>query len=273
MLAAVQEYNTAASEQLEEVLDLDTAVEKTTFKNKYEQTLSIAERGLRSIAATQDNVKKEFDAIYNSINSGIDILINDPLTLGFQTVLFLQTPARVSKGITARLDAYTNLAESLITGDGAVRAPSNDSQNANAFQNDDLFVSTIMTGLTVSVVNAQFETKPEALSAAESILDLMSDVTDWRDQNYQSLSEIDTGGAYQQLQEAVALTIGFLVQISFSLKQEKIIVLDRDRTIIDLTAELYGTVDDMLDFMIASNELTGPEILELPKGREIKYYI
>ena len=79
--------------------------------------------------------------------------------------------------------------------------------------------------------------------------------------------------AYQRLQEAVAITAGFLVEISFTLKQESIIILDRPRTIVDLVAELYGTVDDELDFFITSNNLSGSEILELPKGREIVYYI
>ena len=40
----------------------------------------------------------------------------------------------------------------------------------------------------------------------------------------------------------------------------------------DLDAELYGSVDDRLDFLIESNGLTGSEILELPRGRAIVYY-
>ena len=52
------------------------------------------------------------------------------------------------------------------------------------------------------------------------------------------------------------------------------IQLDRARTIIDLSAELYGRVDDRtLNFMIDSNRLTGSEILELPRGRSILYYV
>jgi hypothetical protein len=125
----------------------------------------------------------------------------------------------------------------------------------------------------LSAVNNQFETKTEALEAAEEILTQFEDVVAWRDENYQTLGEVDTGGAYQQLQKAVSLTAGFLVDISFSLKQERALILDRDRTIIDLSAELYGSVDDKLDFLINSNNLTGSEILEIPKGREIVYYI
>ena len=57
------------------------------------------------------------------------------------------------------------------------------------------------------------------------------------------------------------------------LKQERSITLDRARTIIDLCGELYGSVDDNLDFAINSNGLTGSEILELPRGFDFVYYV
>ena len=171
--------------------------------------------------------------------------------------------------ITARLEAYRDLANSIIGGDDAVSEPG----SGNKFRGNDLFASTLVTGSIVSVVNNRFETKTEALQAAEAVLVQMEEVTNWRDDNFESLGEVDTGGSYQQLQEAVAITAGFLVQISFSLKQERRITLDRSRTVIDLVAELYRTVDEELDFFLASNELTGSEILELPKGREIVYYV
>lgn len=123
------------------------------------------------------------------------------------------------------------------------------------------------------MVNSQFTTKTEAIQAAETILTQFDDVVTWRDANYEALEQIDTGAAYQKLQEAVAIAAGFLVEISFSLKQERAIVLDRSRTIVDLAAELYGSVDDQLDFLINSNNLSGSEILELPKGREVVYYV
>lgn len=273
VLSAVDEYNEAASEEFEEVTSLDSAVEQASFKNSYESLIDSARSGLQAVADAQESVQKQFDAIYDSINEGIDVLIAQPLTLAFQTTQLLQSPARALTNIQARLDAYGDLANSIISGDGAVVKPGNDSTNSNQFHTNDLYASTYVTGSVVSVVNNEFTTKTEALEAAELILTQLEDVTNWRDDNFQSLGEVDTGSSYQQLQEAVALTAGFLVEISFSLKQERRIVLDRNRTIIDLAAELYGSVDDQLDFLINSNSLTGSEILELPKGREIVYYV
>lgn len=273
VLSSVEKYNAAASEEFNQVTSLDSAIEQATFKNSYQTLLDSASSGLQDIADVEDDVRQQFDAIVDSINQGIDILIAEPLTLAFQTTQLIQAPARALANIEARLDAYGNLASSIISGDGAVISPGNDSRNSNEFHTNDLYASTYVTGSVVSVVNNQFVTKTEALQAAEAILTQLEDVTNWRDDNYQSLGEVDAGGSYQQLQEAVALTAGFLVEISFSLKQERRIVLDRARTIIDLAAELYGSVDDQLDFLINSNNLSGSEILELPRGREIVYYV
>ena len=273
VLSSIDEYNVAAAAEFEDVTDLDSAVEQASFKNTYDSLLNSVSSGMEAIAATQADVQKQFDAITSSINQGIDILVKDPLTLASQTLQMIQAPARALTSIQARLDAYGNLANGIIDQASNIFSQGNDSTNSNAFHTNDLYASTYVTGSMVSVVNNEFLTRTEALAAAEVILNQFTDIQTWRDANYESLGEIDTGSAYQQLQEAVAITAGFLVQISFSLKQERSIVLTRNRTIVDLAAELYGSIDDQLDFLINSNDLTGSDILELPKGRTIVYYV
>lgn len=285
VLTAVEEYNAAAAQTFEDNLDIDSAVEQATTKNTYQRLLDATKNELQVIANTQADVQMQFDDIYDSINAGIDIFIARPLTLAFQTVIFLQAPARVLTNIKARLNGYKNLITSIITSAEAILTPSTtgDSQPANDFHVKDIYASTYVSGSVVSVVNNVFNNKTEALDAAVDVLDQFDGVVNWRDDNFEALAnnvtqvqtvaELDTGETYQKLQEAVALTAGFLVQISFSLKQERRLVLDRDRTFIDLVAELYGTTDIDYDFFITSNNLSGAEIKELPRGREIVYYI
>lgn len=265
VLFAVEEYNATTANQFEKEIDLATEGKKEAFKGGYGRLLGNVKSGLQSVANTQDNVRKQFDAITKSVNQGIDILIEDPLTLASQTTQFIQSPARALTSVGARLSAYGDLTGGVISG--------NKPSTPNEFRTADLYTSTYVTGGIVSTVNNQFTTKAEALEAAEEVLAQMDAVTVWRDGNLRDLDLIDTGESYQQLQEAVAITAGFLVDISFSLKQERRIVLDRARTIIDLAAEVYGSVDDQLDILINTNELSGSEILELPKGREIVYYV
>ena len=63
VITAVDEYNNVASESIDGQEALDTEVERVSFKNDYNALLGSAKSGLQSVADTQDNVKKEFDAI------------------------------------------------------------------------------------------------------------------------------------------------------------------------------------------------------------------
>ena len=276
VVEAVDEYNAAAAAELELGLFLRTVTAVVAFGNNVEALVNEVQDGLQTIADVADDVQKQFNAIVDSINTGIDFLVKAPLALAFQITQMIQAPARALASIKARLSAYGDLAQSLISGNGASVGSSGGElnvSNENELRTNDLFVSSYVTGSIVSVVNNQFVTKTEALEAADTILQQFADVVAWRDDNFEALGVIDTGGSYQKLQEAVAITVGFLVEISFSLKQERSIVLDRPRTYIDLCAELYGKTDSEFDFMITSNDLSGDEMLELPAGKEIVYYV
>lgn len=268
---AVDDYNEAESEALEDNTILDTANDRANFLNDYNNAKAAFTTQLSKIAAETEEVEKQFNAINDSINNGIDELIADPLLLGFQTVLLIQSPARAASLILDRLDAYTSLVGLIVGKEPAIAGLDNSA--SNSFHNDDLYCSAYITGQVVSVINNQFQTKSDAIAAADVILTNFDNYTAWHDDNFESLNELDTSAAYQNLLKAVSLAAGFLVQISFSLKQERKIILDRNRSIIDLTYELYGEVDLNLDFFINSNNLTGDEILELPKGKEIVFYV
>ena len=270
---ALQAYNEAMAEQFFDNTNLSGAVAQNTFLSGYRQLLDTVKETVGAVADFQENVQRQFNAIHDSINAGIDTLISDPLTLAFQTTLLIQAPARALGSIQARLSAYRDLAQSITSGEGAVVTPSHTRQSRNTYHTRDLFVSTAVTGSVLAAVNHQFDSKPEALTAAESILQQLDEVTTWQDQNTASLSEVDQGITYQQLQKAVALTAGFLVQISFTLKQERHLILTRARTPLDVCAQLYGNVDETMNFFIDSNHLSGDEYFELPAGRDVVYYV
>lgn len=270
---ALDDFNGSVASEFENEISLETAVERVTFRGKYKALVDSVSSTLKSIAETKDTVESEFNVINDSINAGINTLISDPLTLAFQTVQLIQAPARATEAILARLNAYGDLTESITSGEGAAVESNIDSTNLNDFQTDDLFTSSYVSAMTLSVVNNTFDTRVEAVTAAEFILDQFDQVSEWRENNIDSLGLIDTGESYQQLQKLVALTAGYLVEISFDLRQERIIVLDQNRSIVDLAFELYGNVDVDLDFLISSNNLTGSEILEIPKGKSIVYYV
>ena len=265
---AVGAFILAAGVQAERDLDLASVVDETTFGQRVEAGVGKVEDTLGKIAATTAAVESQFDGIVESINRGIDLLVRDPLTLSFQIKQLIHAPARAADALAARLDAYANLAADIFTAADTV------TDEPNLFYTRSMFAGAYVSGSVVSTLNADLETRGDAIAAADALLDQMDDLTAWRDANYRNLDDIDTGGEYQALLDAVSLAAGSLVELSFTLKRERRVVLDRPRSVIDLAAELYGAGWEAgLDFFLNSNAFVGSEIIEIPAGRSVVYYV
>jgi hypothetical protein len=234
---------------------------------------------LQVAASATESVNREFRDLQAQVNFGIDVLIGQPLLLARQVLNLITAPSRALAGIVSRLDGYRDLLARMV---GSAPISSSTAPPAlerialrlsNDFHTADLAAGGAVLGSISSVVNNTFTAKPQAIEAAEAILSQAAGRTAWRETRFGELEQIDTGEGYQALQEATALAVGYLVEISFSLVPERALVLDRPRALIELCAELYGSVaDERLDFLISTNHLTGSDILELPRGRRVVYY-
>lgn len=272
VLDAIEDYNKAARFVYNETTSLKTTSEQAVARPNFKKKLEQSRATIRQIAEKTPSVLNTFDGIYDSIINSLDTLLGDPLTLASQTLLMLEKPADSVSSIKDKLDSYEFVLSQILNQANALLGL--DSENSNNFHADDLFASTYVVGSVKSAVNTTFEIKTDALNAADIILTQMDELTVWRDDNYASLEEIDTGESYDELFNAVSILAGFLVEISFTLKQEKVFFLDRSRNFIELTFELYGDVDDeTLNFFINTNNLTGSQIIELPIGQKIVYYV
>lgn len=258
-------------------MQLDTEARRAAAKLSVREVLRNVQASLSKVAAASDSVNREFRALQSDINFGIDVLIGQPLLLARQLLNLATLPSRALAGIAARLQSYADLLDRMVN--ASVSSPADVSiipalrvRRSNEFHLASLMGSAAVTGSVSSVNENTFTAKPEALAAAEEILGQTEALTTWSDERYEDQAQIDQGEGYQALQETVAVAVGFLVEISFTLVPERAIVLDRPRTIIDLAAEIYGSIDDRLDFLISTNKLTGSGIIELPRGRRIVYY-
>lgn len=287
--AALDASKLASAEQYADQMDVSQAVLRASSGAGIKNMLLSTSAALNSVSRATLAVTREFREIESTINLGIDVLVGQPLQIAGLIANLVTLPGRALAGIRDRLVAYGILADDVYGGDLGNPAqtlinqtflPLRTADISNGFLNSNLFSINAVNGKIVSALNHTFSTKPEAIEAAEDILTALDEHIAWRDEGYEALktipdlaiAQIDTGESIQALQEAVALTAGFLVEVSFSLTPERRIVLDRPRTIVDLAGELYGSIDDRLDFMISTNNLTGSEILELPRGTSVVYY-
>lgn len=268
VLNSVSQLNVSSAASFNDLVDIDTVIEETTLENRFAALLGASNALLKPIADANAEVSSLYNNSFNSLNSSIGLLVENPLVLAGQLAKTLQLPSTSIALFLNKIAAYSQILSAITGSVGATRLAA----NKNEFATDIIYAENALAGEALSSVDNEFKSKPEALSAAENLLEEFELFIEWKDNNLENLEIIDTGTSYQQLQEVIAITAGALVEISFSLAPERRIVLDRDRTIIDLVAELYGEVDAQLDFFINSNNLSGSEILELPAGKEVVYF-
>lgn len=286
---SIDGFNDVAPAQYQRKMNLLNEARRSNAKSTYKSFLRDTSAGYRKISDNLSGIRQEIADTQSLVNKTIDVLIGQPIALARQAVGIAQAPSRALTGIAGRLDGYHDIVLGLIS--SALSQPGKSLAAGNTLisrqikaQNDlhtaDLFVSSSIVGAAAAVQSAEFTSKKDTLQSAESLIQMFEDAVVWRDDQFEflesnnlSAQQIDTGESFQALQRVVAVATGRLVEISFSLFPERYVVLDRARTVLDLSAELYQRVDnDTIDKMISTNNLSGDEILEIPRGRKIVYY-
>lgn len=274
VLFSLQEFISAAAAEFGLSSVLNSAIFLNDVRKSGEALIGIARDALLSVASVDAGVLSRFNLIFDAAKQALSFIDADNAeTTAFQVFRFIESPARSSAPVSAKSGAYKSLLNTVTSEEVNASTVPDKQREANIFRLKDIFASAYIAGTVLSAVNHVFETKKGALTSAGEILDIFNDFNAWRESNFSALDITDTGEAYQALQETVALTAGYLTEISFTLLQERRVTASRARTAIDFCAELYGAVDNRLDYFINTNLLTGSEILEIPEGREIVYYV
>ncbi len=291
ILTALEGFNVQAAQQFENAMKLKTAVSRANAKATLRGYIKVVSSALKKASEATESVNRKFADIKAEINYGMDVLIGQPLVLARQVVNLVNAPALALGSIASRLEAYRRLGQDIRSAAAATPSRTLEAAGAlvqalttisNDFHSSDLTMSASVSGALLSTINNQFATKPEALLAAEEVAAQMDALVTWRDEGFAAVGtipelgnyQLDPGTSYQALQQAVALTLGFLIEISFTLVPERRIVLSKERSPHDVAAELYGgaNLDERVDFLITSNDLVGEELFEIPRGRVLVYY-
>lgn len=270
---AVQQFSQALGLDVADKLDIFDPLVVAQFKDrviaqintvktilgKVTEIKTQVEDGVTKVLALTDSIVTATTETADAVRSTITETVSSVMEL-------VALPSQVKEDIKSKISSYKEMLENILS-------PIFPTEDEGDLLSTGVLAETIVASLAVNMVESELSSQGEATSAADELLGVFDEVVTWQEDTSEKLGVLSTGESYQKLQESIALTAGYLVQISFTLKKERKIVLTRDRTIIDLAAELYGEVDTILDFFINSNEFTGSEIIELPKGREVLYYV
>lgn len=126
-----------------------------------------------------------------------------------------------------------------------------------------------------SAVNKSVGTtsREDAIEIANQIAALLDTVTDFQDKKIAQNSFVDASPTtHLELTDIVYSSIQLILNASFALPMQKTITLDRDRQVVELCAELYGTTD-YLDNFIIENNFNIDELEILPMGKKVSYYV
>lgn len=268
ILNDIESFQNIQSQEFLDDISIVTALENISIQSNLTAGVANLNKSLSAIAKVQSDIDAKFKSVTASITNSISDVINKAQIIASQAIILAKTPARVAIDIQKKIEGYSNIISDLIS---SIFEPDTDSTTKNNYQTNKLFANASLTAAAESSLFIEFNTKSEALEVADNLLFLYENINQWQDNNTQSLDIIDVGNSYAIIKEIITKTVSRLVELSFTLKQERFLILDRNRTPLDLVAELYGDLSQ-LDFFIFSNKLNGDKILEIEKGEQVVYY-
>lgn len=265
----------------------DAVADIANAKNRITQFVKDFSSAFEGLTSFNQQISDAFDNNVNFINDNIDELLEDPPALAASMYSMVRIPARSTASVQSRVRGYIEtLGLQIIAIEGA------GVDLFNQRTERQLTTTSNLMALAESMIFAEDDliTKADATGLADDLLEQYRLLQEYLDQLERDSLTDDLENRYavndtltQGIKSIVSATAGNLIQLSFSLKQERIIRTQSKETIITLCQELYGgRVEDpivegiiktRLDFFIETNELTGEELILIPKDREIKYYI
>lgn len=252
--------------------------------------------GFATITGVADDTRGAIEATVADIQRNIDTLAQNPADLVRELTELYRLPGDTITNVSEKIAGYRaifdNLAQSF-TGPtsryAAIAARNTASERTRRLLNADelssaetlgLLAVGQVYGLQAAVCEAAtagldgntagtrvVRTRAEAIAAVDQLTALAKDVTGVAEQMGVAMYDIARDGA-----AIVAVAVGALVDGALALPTERTIVLEGDTTPIHLAVELFGGLD-RLDECIEYNELSGDELLLVPRGREVRYYV
>jgi hypothetical protein len=115
--------------------------------------------------------------------------------------------------------------------------------------------------------------REETIETMNQLVGMFESIKDFQDSKIKGNAVIDSNSnSYLLLNQLVYSSIQLILKTAFSLPMQRTIILDRDRQVIELCCELYGSID-YLDKFITENNFNIDEIELLPMGKEVTYYV
>jgi hypothetical protein len=271
-------FKAASADSFAAKLELTDVADEANFIDRVQKNVGKIKTELSKISTGVANAQAAIDDTADSISRGIDTLIGDPLTLGRQMQRLIASPARIGTNIRSKLRAYGNLAIDIF-GLGDPKPTGYDFQEQNGFHLNVLTASNCLSSAAESAVNNDLTTKSEYIESAVSLLQLADELSTWKDDGFAAISDdtigsADTGDGWGDLIDIMNMAAAELISQSFAAATEYKITTDHEDAASAWCYRFYKSVkNEQLWFFANTNNLGGDELLTIPAGRELVYYV
>jgi hypothetical protein len=202
----------------------------------------------------------------------------DPGEIATQLHAVIQAPILACPDVKTALKTMDTIADTFI---GLIPAGHSTADFGRAHVSEVALEACVCAGCLASTLGS-ISTRVQAIGAAQSLADLFAKSTDAMDAVQEQFEDNPRADrryyaqteTYQATLAMVAKTIEYLIIRSFDLAIEKTVVLDRDKTPIQICVEEFGAQgEDRLDDLIEWNQLEGDDVELLGGGRSIVVYV
>jgi hypothetical protein len=293
--ALYEDFAESAAADFAEGISADTVSEQLQAQSALMDQANALNENLGGLASAEPGKSAQFLTTIKELKSNIQGYFNQAekvtqkgLSIGRQVLYAMKAPSRMIVSVTEKIKGYTQLITQMAN--QFKNDPFGTKNKANAFASARLVltgaVASIASGSALAVVNAAARIAGTALSPGTGIMSreaaigtalqigaLLDSVKEFEDSKVEQDVFIDyNASSYFQLQQLVYASIQLIINASFSLPMRRTITLDRDRQVIELCCELYGS-EEHLDRFIQENNFTLDEIELLSMGKEVSYHV
>jgi hypothetical protein len=237
-----------------------------------QSTAKIYEKGSKSVkSGLQAN---EYFNLFNKANAAITEATVQPVIAISQIKSMIMYPYQFSESVKFRVNLFKDQIISLIDLIGGLT----DKESKMNFEND---TTTLMLGMVKSSVNPLDSNDYKNMNDVLLIIDSLATTYNLVVQSLDSIQS-ETGADensyipdYENLiglDSIVNYAMSTLMQVALNADQERIFVCDSDTNVILLSHKLYGSTEKTEE-LINNNNIGLNELLQIKKGRVIKYYV
>jgi hypothetical protein len=253
---------------------LYTSSPAATVKTSKKKTLVNGLDNIFSKIIGVDSELLEFKKLVNNTLVEIEAATADPLAVIRALTALINYPATIEQKINSRINTYEEALNLLFTSFDGTRESKFEFETISG-----IMIGGILLSSSTNITD-DYETRNMVLTIQARIAALYGTLltrldgmqTDRADSNTSYIPDYANMSA---LNEAVNYAVNNLFAIAFEAKQEREYVVDYDTNLILLTHRFYGLDpnDENINKFIRTNNIGLREMLSIPKGRKIIYYV